>query len=114
MSKCTELHHLIPHCIEIEEFERADATSQAKEDESFSVSHLNHLQTTFNSKVTEMKEAADRLADYTKKVTVSSPVNNSAIVVAIVATFAPVVNPSLGTNPAVNPPLGTNHLVNHH
>ena len=45
-----------------------------------------------------MKEAVDLLAEYTKKATVSSPVNNIAIVDAIVVTFAPVVNPPIGTN----------------
>ena len=45
LSKHTELHHPIPHCIVIDEFERANATPQAKEDQSFSVSHLNYLQT---------------------------------------------------------------------
>ena len=59
-----------------------------------------------------MKESAELLADYTKKATISSPVNNGDIADAIVTTFAPVVNPSQGTKPAVNPPLGTNLLGN--
>ena len=59
-----------------------------------------------------MKEATDLLADYTKKATVSSPVNNGDIADAIIATFVPLGNPSLGTNPVVNPPLGSNRLVN--
>ena len=58
----------------IDEFERADATPQAKEDQSFSVSHLNHLQTSFNSRVTEMKEAADLLSEYTKKAIKTVPI----------------------------------------
>ena len=68
-----ELHHLIPQCIVIDEFEREDATTQANEDESFSVSHLHYLQASFNSKVIEMKKAADLLAEYTREVTQSSP-----------------------------------------
>ena len=113
LSKHTEFHHLISQCIELNDFERADETPQAKENQSFSVSHLHHLQISLNSKVTEMKEAADLLANYTKKATVSSPVNNGDIADAIIATtFVPVGNPSLGTNIVVNPPLGSNHLVN--
>mgnify|MGYP006061460983 CR=1 FL=1 len=112
LSKNTEFHHLIPQCIVIDEFVRAEATPQAKEDQSFSVSHLNHLQTSFNSKVSELKAAADLLAEYTKKATVSSPVNDGDIADAIIATFVPVGNPLLGTNNVVNPPLGSNHLVN--
>ena len=48
-----------------------------------------------------MKESADLLVDYTKKATVSSPVNNGAIVDAIVssiAIFHLVVNPPLATH----------------
>ena len=60
--------------------------------------HLHHLQASFNSKVTETKEAADLLAKYTKKATSSFSVNNVAIVDAIVATFVPVVDQPLGTN----------------
>ena len=87
-------------CIEIDEFiRRADTTHQVKEDhQSISVSHLHHPHASFNSKVTEMQEAATLLAEYIKKATESTPVNNGAIVDVIVATFAPVVNPSLGTN----------------
>ena len=54
--------------------------------------HLHHLQASFNSKVTETKEAADLLAKYTKKATSSFSVNNVAIVDAIVTAFAPVVH----------------------
>ena len=94
----TELHHLIPQCIEIDEFDKTETAPQVEGDQSFSVSHLHHLQTNFNSKVSEMKEAADLLADYTKKATASSPVTNAAIANEIVATFAvPVVNPLLST-----------------
>ena len=49
-----------------------------------------------NSKVTEMKEAADLLTEYSKKATEYFPVNNVSIIdaiVAVVATFSPVVNP---------------------
>ena len=58
-------------CIEIDEFvKRVDAIQQVKEDpQSFSVSHLHHLhKLCFNSKVTEMKEAADLfiLTEYSK------------------------------------------------
>ena len=79
MSKHTELHHLIPRCIEIEEFECAGISLlPAEEDESFSISHLHHLQASFNSKVTDMKEAADLLSEYTKKVTVTVTVKDVA------------------------------------
>ena len=104
LSKRTELHHLIPHCIEIDEFERADATPQAKEDQSFSVSHLNDLQTSFNSKVSEMKEAADLLSEYTKKATETVPIKS------VVNTAAPQtpplpLPPAAAVAPtAVNPP----------
>ena len=98
LSGHTEFHHLIPQCIEIDEFECTETAPQVEGDQSFSVSHLHHLQTVFNSKVSEMKEAADLLAEYTKKATVSSPVSNDDIADEIVATFAvPVVNPLLST-----------------
>ena len=98
LSGHTELHHLIPQCIEIDEFEYTETAPQVEEDQSFSVSHLHHLQTVFNSKVSEMKEAADLLAEYTKQATVSVPVTNVAIADEIVATVAaPVVNPLLST-----------------
>ena len=45
-----------------------------------------------------MKEAVDLLTKYTKKATESASVNNIAIVDAVVATFAPMVNPPIGTN----------------
>ena len=52
LSKHTELHDLIPQCIEIEEFECAGTSLlPAEEDESFSMSHLHHLQASFKSKV---------------------------------------------------------------
>ena len=68
-SNHTKFHHLIPQCIEIDEFVRKDKIPQVEEDQFFSVSHLHHLQASFNSKVTEIKKAADLLAEYTKKVT---------------------------------------------
>ena len=58
------MYHLIPQCIEVEEFERAGTSLlPADKDESFSMSHLHH------SKVTDMKKAADLLSEYTKKAT---------------------------------------------
>ena len=79
LSKHTELHHLIPQCIEIEEFERAGTSLlPAEEDESFSKSHLYHLQASFRSKVADIKEAADLLSEYTKKATETVTVKNTA------------------------------------
>ena len=80
LSKHTELHHLIPQCIEIEEFERAGTSLlPAEEDEeSFSMPHLHHLQASFESKVTDMKEAADLLSEYTKKAAETVTVKNVA------------------------------------
>ena len=40
--------------------------------------HLHHLQTSFNSKVTDMKEAADLLSEYTKKSTVTVTIKDVA------------------------------------
>ena len=98
LSKHTELHHLIPQCIEIEEFERAGTSLlPAEEDESFSMSHLHHLQASFNSKVTDMKEAADLLSEYTKKVTVTVTVKD----VANTAAPPPPVVPVSTTSPQV-------------
>ena len=69
----TKMYHLIPQCIEIEEFERSGTSLlPAEEDESFSMSHLHH------SKVTDMKEAADLFSEYIKKATETVTPKNTA------------------------------------
>ena len=100
LSKNTKFHHLIPQCIEIDEFERADSSPQAKEDQTFSLSHLNHLQTSFNSKVSEMKAAADLLSEYTKKATKTTPPTTPPPLpsTVLVAPAAAVKPPTVGLN----------------
>ena len=100
LSKKIELHQLIPQCIEIDEFERADSIPQAKEDQAFSVSHLNHLQTSFNSKISEMKAAADLLSEYTKKATKTAPPTSPPPLpsAALVAPTAAVKPPTVCLN----------------
>ena len=77
LSKHTELHHLIPQCIEIEEYERDISSLPVEEDQPFSVSHLHQLQASFNSRVTDMKEAANLLSEYTKKATKTVPIKTT-------------------------------------
>ena len=50
----------------------------AEKDEPFSMSHLHYLQASFNSKVTDMKKAADLLLEYTKTATETVTVKNVA------------------------------------
>ena len=114
LSKHTELNHLIPQCIEIEEFERAGTSLlPAEEDASFSMSHLHHLQASFNSKATDMKEAADILSEYTKKATETGTVKNVANNVAPPTCPLPPTGIGAVAPTAVKPPpVGFN--VSHH
>ena len=113
MSKHTELHHLIPQCIKIEEFEHAGTSLlPAEEDEeSFSMPHLHHLQTSFNSKVTDMKEAADLLSEYTKKSTVTvtiKDVANTATPSTLPLSLSPAGAGAITPTAVKPPPVGFN------
>ena len=102
LSKHTELHHLIPQCIEIEEFERDVTSLPVEEDQPFSMSHLHQLQASFNSKVTDMKEAADLLSEYTKKATETLPVKTATTTTAPTTPILPP--PTVVASTTVKPP----------
>ena len=85
----------------------------AEKDESFSMSHLHHLQTSFNSKVTDMKKAADLLLEYTKKATETVTVKNVANNVAPPTRLLyPAGVGAVAPTAVKPPPVGFN--VSHH
>ena len=102
LSGHTELHHLIPQCIEIEEFDRDVTSLPVEEDQPFSISHLHQLQASFNSKVTDMKEAADLLSEYTKKATETVPIKTATNTAA--PPTPPLPPPTVVASTTVKPP----------